>query len=85
MDKYTVLIAPGAQKEVLNLPKVAQQRIDKAIRGLSSNPRPQGCKKLVGTDAWRVRVGEYRIVYSVEDNILTVEVVKVSHRKDVYR
>jgi mRNA interferase RelE/StbE len=85
MAKYFVLIQPSAQKEIERLPKPAQTKVLKALVALSENPRPASCKKLVGTDAWRVRVGEYRIVYWIEDNVLSVEVVKVAHRKDVYR
>lgn len=85
MAKYSVLIQPSAQKEIERLPKVAQSKVLKALVALTDNPRPMSCRKLVGADAWRVRVGEYRIVYWIEDNVLSVEVVKVAHRKDVYR
>jgi mRNA interferase RelE/StbE len=85
MAKYSVFILPSAQKEILALPKPARERVIRAIQALEENPRPQGSKKLVGTDAWRVRVGEYRIIYSIEDNILKIEVVRVAHRKEVYR
>jgi len=85
MAKYSVFILPSAQKEILRLPKSIQDRILKAISSLGENPRPSGCKKLLGSDAWRVRVGEYRIVYSIEDGVLRIEVIRVAHRKDVYR
>ncbi|MCE3010953.1 MAG: type II toxin-antitoxin system RelE/ParE family toxin [Proteobacteria bacterium] len=85
MAKYSVFILPTAQKEILALPKPARERVMKVIVSLEQNPRPSSCKKLVGTDAWRVRVGEYRIVYSIEDKVLQIEVVRVAHRKDVYR
>lgn len=85
MAKYFVFILPSAQKEILKLPKLVQNRIVKTMTTLAKNPRPIGCKKLIGTDAWRIRVGEYRIVYSIEDNVLRIEVIRVSHRKDVYR
>ncbi len=85
MAKYEVTVFPSAQKEITKLPKQAQGKVLKALISLSDNPRPNGCKKLVGTDCWRFRVGEYRIVYSIADNILTIEIIRVAHRKDVYR
>lgn len=85
MTKYSVFILPSAQKEIGKLPKVEQTKVFKVLSALSENPRPTNCKKLVGTDAWRVRVGEYRIVYVIEDKILRIEIVRVAHRKDVYR
>lgn len=85
MSKYQVFVQPSAQKEIEKLPKSAQAKVLKALVALGENPRPANCKKLVGTDSWRVRLGEYRIVYWIEDNILSVEVVRVAHRKDVYK
>ncbi len=85
MAKYEVTVLPSAQKEITKLPKQVQGKILKALISLSENPRPEGCKKLVGTDSWRFRIGEYRIVYSIVDNILTIEIIRVAHRKDVYR
>lgn len=85
MAKYKVLIQPSAQKEIERLPKPVQNKVLKALMTLSENPRPVGCKKLVGTDSWRVRIGEYRIVYWIDDGILSVEVIRVAHRKNVYR
>ena len=74
MTQYQVFIQPSAQKEIEKLPKVAQIKVLKALVALGNNPRPSNCKKLVGTDSWRVRIGEYRIVYFIEDNILCIEV-----------
>ena len=85
MAKYVVIIQPSAQKEIEKLPKPSQVKVLKVLVSLSDNPRPANCKKLVGADAWRVRVGDFRIVYLIEDNILTVEVVRVAHRKNVYK
>lgn len=85
MAKYEVTVLPSAQKEITKLPKQVQSKIFKALISLSENPRPNGCKKLIGTDSWRFRTGEYRIVYSIQDNILLIEVIRVAHRKDVYR
>ena len=85
MAKYEVTVLPSAQKEITKLPKQVQGKILKALISLSENPRPEGCKKFVGTNSWRFRIGEYRIVYSIVDNILTIEIIRVAHRKDVYR
>ena len=85
MPKYEITVLPSAQKEITKLPKQVQSKILKALVSLSENPRPNGCKKLVGIDSWRFRIGEYRIVYSITDNILTIEIIRVAHRKDAYR
>lgn len=85
MPKYQIFVQASAQKEIEKLPKPAQTKVLKAVLALGDNPRPANFKKLVGTDSWRVRVGDYRIVYWIEDIILNIEVVKVAHRKNVYR
>ncbi|MEW5948302.1 MAG: type II toxin-antitoxin system RelE/ParE family toxin [Thermodesulfobacteriota bacterium] len=56
-----------------------------AIQGLSEDPRPSGVKKLTGRNAWRIRVGNYRVIYEIQDNSLVVLVVSVGHRKEIYR
>ena len=86
MAKYRVFIKPSAVRELEALPlKKDRRRIVARIRKLADNPRPRGCEKLSGQDKYRVRQGRYRIVYSIEDRDLTVFVVKVAHRKAVYR
>lgn len=86
MATFDVLIKPSAVKEIEALPrKKDRQRVVRAIRGLADDPRPPGCRKLSGQDRYRIRLGVYRIVYSIEDRQLVVLVVKVGHRKDVYR
>ena len=86
MASYKLLIKPSAAKEIESAPKKARLRIVKRIQDLSSDPRPPGCEKLSGhDDKYRVRQGMYRIVYSVSDLRLVVCVVKVGHRKDIYR
>jgi mRNA interferase RelE/StbE len=86
VEKYRVLIKPSALKEIEAVRrKKDRQRIVRRIEGLADNPRPAGCQKLSGQDRYRVRQGEYRVVYAIEDEQLTVFVVKVGHRKDVYR
>jgi mRNA interferase RelE/StbE len=83
---YTVIIKKTAQKQILRLPKIYFEKVKRAIFSLESIPRPVGCIKLTGTDnIYRTRVGPYRIVYSVEDHILSVYVVDVDDRKDVYK
>jgi mRNA interferase RelE/StbE len=84
--KYRILIKPSAVKEIEAIPlKKDRRRIVERIRKLEESPRPPGCEKLSGQDKYRVRQGRYRIVYSIEDQDLVVYVVKVGHRKDVYR
>ncbi|OGJ93694.1 MAG: plasmid stabilization protein [Candidatus Raymondbacteria bacterium RifOxyC12_full_50_8] len=61
------------------------ERILHAIRSLSANPRPYGCKKLSGRDGWRIRVGVYRIIYEIHDRELIVLVVDIGHRREIYR
>ncbi len=86
MANYRLLIKPSATKEIESAPKKDRLRIIKRIQDLSTDPRPPGCEKLSGhDDKYRVRQGVYRIVYSVSDTELVVCVVKVGHRKEVYR
>ncbi len=86
MARYRVLIKPSAVKELEAIPiKKTRQRIASSIRKLAENPRPRGCEKLSALDRYRIRQGWYRVVYSIDDEERTVLVVKVGHRKDVYR
>ena len=85
MASYKILVKPSAVKEIEASPKRDRQRIVARIQRLSSDPRPPGCQKLSGQDNFRLRQGAYRIVYSVNDDELSLLVVKVGHRKDVYR
>lgn len=86
MEKYKVLIKPSAVKELESIPqKKIRQQIVSRIQLLVDEPRPPGSKKLSGQNYYRIRQGVYRIVYSIEDDKLIVYVVKVGHRKDVYR
>jgi mRNA interferase RelE/StbE len=84
--KYQVTIKKSAAKELESLPKKVLVSVTQSIAGLSDNPRPQGCKKLKGqTDSlWRIRIGDYRVVYQIEDVIKIVDVKRVGHRKDIY-
>jgi len=85
--KYRVLIKPSAAKEIETVDqKKDRQRIVAGIRSLADDPRPPGCEKLAGEDdRYRIRVGRYRVIYAVGDAQLVVFVVRVGHRKDVYR
>jgi mRNA interferase RelE/StbE len=85
VGSYRLLIKPSAIKEIETIPKRNRLRIVKRIQGLSENPRPPGCEKLSGEEKYRVRQGSYRVVYSIDDQAREVLVVKVGHRKDVYR
>jgi mRNA interferase RelE/StbE len=84
---YNVVFSKSAAKEIRSFPREIIGHIIHASEKLSVNPRPSGCKKLKGNkeEIWRIRVGEYRIVYIVEDSVHIVEIRKVRHRKDVYR
>jgi mRNA interferase RelE/StbE len=84
---YRVLVKPSAEKDIDGIePKKARQRIAGVIRALADEPRPSGCQKLSASeDRYRVRQGPYRVVYEVEDGERTVTVVKVGHRRDVYK
>lgn len=84
---YTVKIRPGAARDVRRLPSNTQDDIIAAIRKLSTDPRPTGCKKLEGSkDGYRIRVGEYRVIYRVVDGDDPVVVVgRAQHRREAYR
>lgn len=77
--------APAASKSIEKLPRTLQQRILARVEGLATEPRPPGCVKLAGQDAYRVRVGDYRIIYTIHDQRLIVLVIDVGHRREVYR
>ena len=82
---YTVTLRPSAARELRKLTIASRRIIAGVIDELGANPRPHGSKKLVGSELWRVRVGDYRIVYRLEDRELVVEVIRIAHRRDVYR
>lgn len=86
MSRYEVQVARRAVKALARLPRREQQRIRAAIDLLADEPRPPGCVALKGEErAYRVRVGDYRIVYEVYDDRLVVLLVRVGHRRDIYR
>ena len=84
--RYEVVLSPKAEKQLDELPTPLRRRITEAVEGLESKPRPHGVKKLTGAEnLWRIRVGDYRIVYTIEDDRLIVLVVKIGHRREIYR
>ena len=83
--QYQIVLLPAAKKSLSKLPKKLQLRIQGAVSTLTSNPLPPVAKKLVGRDTYRVRVSDYRIVYSVHNNILTVKIISIGHRREIYR
>ena len=85
MAKYKIEIKKTAAKEIKKLPAKNINRVIKILDGLAGNPRPEGCLKLSGEEKYRIRFGVYRVLYEIQDNLLLVIVVKVAHRKDVYR
>lgn len=82
---YRVTISSAARRAIRLLDRPIQLRIVRAAEALGLEPRPSGCRKLEGADLWRVRVGDWRIVYRIEDDRLLVLVIRVGHRGDVYR
>jgi len=85
MAEYEVLFKESVYKDLKKLPKADLRKILSRIKKLSDNPRPAGCEKMTGQELYRLRQGKYRIVYSIQDDKLTIWVVKVGHRKDIYR
>ncbi|MBU6413986.1 MAG: type II toxin-antitoxin system RelE/ParE family toxin [Planctomycetes bacterium] len=83
---YSIQFTSSAAKSLTKLPASAAQRISAVIDTLGAKPRPQGCKKLSGQDnLYRVRAGDYRIVYQIQDKQLVVLIVRIGHRRDIYR
>ena len=81
--RYTLEVARSAEREIHRLPGDIKSRVMRAIAGLETQPRPHGCRKLVGSDdLWRIRIGAYRVVYLINDG---VRVERAGHRSDIYR
>lgn len=85
MEKYRVFFRKSAAAELGRIPKKDLMRIIERIRSLEQNPRPHGCEKLSALERYRVRQGDYRIVYAVDDDEKTVDVVKIGHRREIYK
>ena len=85
MAEYEILSKESVWKDLKKIPKRELKKILSRVEKLGNDPRPMGCEKLTSEELYRIRQGNYRIVYSIQDNELTVWVIKVGHRKDVYR
>jgi len=81
---YPIEILRSAQKELAALPKEIYLRVCEAIQSLAEDPRPSGCLKLKGREGWRIRVGNYRVLYKIDDPQKIITIVHVGHRRDVY-
>lgn len=85
MANYRVELTKSAEKELNRLPGSLISRLVSRLEGLAFNPRPAGCKKLKGGDCeWRIRVGNYRVVYTIDDAKMLLEVTRICHRSEVY-
>ncbi len=83
---YQVLVERAAEKDLKRLSSSARPKIVAAMKGLAETPRPPGCRKLAGAqNDWRIRVGDYRIIYEIADAIRIVRISRIRHRRDVYR
>jgi mRNA interferase RelE/StbE len=83
--KYAVEILRSAQKSLSIIQAGDRAKINHTIRSLADDPRPDGSRKLTAREAWRIRIGKYRVIYQIFDNRLVVSVVSIGHRKDIYR
>jgi mRNA interferase RelE/StbE len=85
VPEYRVALKASAEKELLRLPDPIATRILAKIKCLAEDPRPHGCKKLAGgADEWRIRVGDYRAIYTIDDELKTAVVTRIAHRREVY-
>ena len=82
---FRIEILRSAQKDLAKIERTNRSRIVTAIEGLAAHPRPEGCKRLTGRPAWRIRIGTYRVIYEIHDEKLVVLVVTIGHRRDVYK
>ncbi len=85
MASYSLLIKASAAKELEATPKKDRERLAARMRSLATTPRPPGSEKLSGEEKYRIRQGDYRILYLIEDASATITVVKIGHRREVYR
>ena len=84
MAVYKILFRASVEKDFQGIPRKEVEKILHRIEALAENPRPPGCEKLTGQERYRIRQGNYRVLYSIQDRELTVWVVKVGHRKEIY-
>lgn len=85
MTKYEIRFTKKAQKELNKLPRQVYIRILKTLETLCINPRAGSVRPMVGINSWRLGVGDYRVIYDIQDNELTILVIRIRHRKDVYK
>jgi mRNA interferase RelE/StbE len=85
MAEYKIYFKKSVWKDFQSIPKKDLKKILKVIESLSKDPRPSGCRKISGQERYRLRQGQYRIIYSIQEDEISVWIVKVGHRKDVYR
>jgi mRNA interferase RelE/StbE len=85
MEKYKIEMKKSSVKELNSLPPKDIKKIIKRILTLAVNPKPSGCIKLTNREDYRIRSGNYRIIYSINNDILVIEVIKIGHRKEIYR
>lgn len=81
---YSIAIKNSAIKSLAKIPEPYFSALKTAIYALAEDPRPVGCKKLKGRDSYRIRVSDYRVIYEIEDKVLSIEVIAVGHRRDIY-
>ena len=86
MDSYKIVWKSSAKKELKRLEKKAISKIIQAVEMLPNNPYPQGSRKIVGSSSsYRIRVGDYRIIYNIQSLVLVIEIIRVGHRREVYK
>ncbi len=85
MAEYKIFFKESVEKDFRKVPKKYLCKILEKIEALKNNPRPEGSEKLTGQELYRIRQGVYRVVYSIQDNELTIWVIKVAHRKEIYK
>lgn len=83
--KYSIVFKESVRKELTRIPHKELQAIDRKILVLADNPRPPGCKKLASEEKWRIRAGNYRIIYEIDNKEIVITIIRIGHRKDVYR
>lgn len=83
---YVIVVSKATQKQIDDLPQEIQERVDEKIRSLADEPRPNGAAKLKGSkNEYRIRIGDYRVRYEIDDDKQTIQILQCKHRKDVYR
>lgn len=82
---YALRILPSAEKQLAALDAGPYETVKRKIHSLAEDPRPSGCRKLANRNAWRIRVGDYRVIYEINDPIHVVTIVKIDHRREIFR